>query len=355
MVLSSRLCQRFNRRERLNRLAVFFRARLWLLFCLHCSLVGCWQEVRYEPEGIATARRAASDVEDASLTTPQPAPEVLPPAPPVTETDARAETDAPTESIAAPQMLPAEASETEASETATADQAAEESMEGLATSTAPALDPAILNPGEQAELPAPGTTSTLPTAVEPRAVDDAPVDDGVPTARTALATWKMSSEWSMAAALQAKGQTAQRFGKHLESAKQEAQFLGVELPELPEQTEESNQLEVNVSYLLEDAGPQFAGQLNAKLGVEHAALAELAAKTHVLLLSYVPTSTRLEPVIAAIERCAKDSGLPESVWGELTALLARRASFQEVKAAIFRLHEEAGAHLTERIAGPELE
>ncbi len=270
-----------------------------------------------------------------SQTTPQPAPEVLPSAPLV------AETETSVESIAAPPSSPSEAFETAAE-----DEAAEyptESTEALATTTAPALDPAALNSVEPAELPAPDATSTIPTRV----------DDAVPASLTELATWKLSCEWSMAVALQAKGQTAQRFGKHLEAARQEAQLLGVALPELPDQAEESAQLEVGLKYLLEDEGPQLAEQLNEKFGVEQAALAELAAKTHVLLLSYVPSSTRLEPVVAAIERSAANSGLPQSVWSELTDLLTRRASFQEVKAAIFRLHEEVTAHLTGSAAGAE--
>jgi len=164
-------------------------------------------------------------------------------------------------------------------------------------------------------------------------------------ARTALATWQMCSKWSMAVALQAKGRDMDSFGERLEQAKYGARLLEVQLPELPTHEQGVDRLAANLVYLLEDAGPQLADELNQRYDGEHASLAELATKTHILLLSYTPTSTRLMPVVTAIRQAAESSGLPESVWRELIDLLEARADFSEVKAAIFQLHKEATAYL----------
>jgi len=94
------------------------------------------------------------------------------------------------------------------------------------------------------------------------------------------------------------------------------------------------------------AGPRLASTLSKQHGAEHAALAELATKTHVLLLSYTPSSTRLEPVIASVRQAAQQSRLPETVWKELVELLAARAEFKPVKASIFQLHQRATAYLS---------
>ena len=163
--------------------------------------------------------------------------------------------------------------------------------------------------------------------------------------RTAPATWQMSSQWSMAVALQAKGRDEESFAERIKQAETGAQLLEVSLPVLTTHGEGADRLSANLVFLLEDAGPRLVGELNQSYDANHAALAELAIKTHVLLLNYTPASPRLAPVIAAIRQAAESSGLPESVWLELVELLEGRAEFPDVKAAIFQLHQRATEHL----------
>jgi len=164
--------------------------------------------------------------------------------------------------------------------------------------------------------------------------------------RTGLAVWRMCSQWSMAAALQAKGRDVESYGERLEQAKYGAKLLGVSLPNLPIHEVDADRLTENLAYLLEEAGPRLASELKELHGANHAALAELAIKTHVLLLSYTPSSSQLEPVVSAVRQAAEGSGLPKSVWREVVDLLTARAEFKQVKAAIFQLHKRATAHLS---------
>jgi len=187
--------------------------------------------------------------------------------------------------------------------------------------------------------------------VEPETSDEPVVAPGLPdlsaevnsptAGQTALAAWQMSSDWSMAAALQAKGRDRESYGERLAQAQQGAKLLGVELPDLPTHKGGAERLSANLVFLLDEAGPQLAGDLKELHGTDHGALVELATKTHVLLLNYTPSSKRLEPVITAIREAAESSGLPEQVWRELVDLLAARAKFKQVKAAIFQLHQRA--------------
>ncbi len=178
--------------------------------------------------------------------------------------------------------------------------------------------------------------------VESEEVLDPPAEASSPEVeRSAWLAWRMGSDWSMAAALQAKGRDTASFGERLDRARDNARLLGVELPNLPTHEENADRLSENLVFLLEEAGPRLAGELSELHGADHAALVELATKTHVLLLSYTPSSSRLEPVIAAIRQAAQSSGLPESVWGELVDLLTVRAEFKQVKAAVYQLHQRA--------------
>ena len=163
---------------------------------------------------------------------------------------------------------------------------------------------------------------------------------------TAHSVWKLSSQWSMAAALQAKGKNLDALGKQLDFARGEAEWLGIDLPSLPFHEPEADRLQKNLAFLLDEGGQSLTKQLQQELGDQAAALAELATKTNVLLLSYSPKWTRLDAVVASIRHAAENPGLPASVWGELVNLLAKRADFQQVKSSIFQLHRSASKHLS---------
>jgi len=272
---------------------------------LSLSYLGCWQEIRYEPVKTPAAPQAA-----------------------VTQHEDPAE------------VLPAPEGARESQPAATAEglfgDAADLSAE---IESEESFDPF----GEKFE-----SDSDEPSEEERIALGalDLSAEGNSPVlAQTALATWQMSSKWSMAAALQAKDRGWDIYGERLEEARYGAKLLGVSLPDLPDREEGTDRLTKNLAFLLETAGPRLASELSKQHGADHAALAELATKTHVLLLSYTPSSTRLEPVIASIRQAAEKSGLPESVWRELVDLLTARADFKQVKAAIYQLHKRAVAHL----------
>jgi len=197
-----------------------------------------------------------------------------------------------------------------------------------------------MEPDEPAVVASPPAEADSPASVLQQAGTDQATD---------LAAWQAASKWSMAAALQAKGKDMESYGERLEQARYAARLLDVHLAPLPNEVasdSDAERLATGLEYLLDDAGPNFARQLNERFDARHAALAELAIKSHVLLLSYTPDSTRMEPVIAAIRQAAETSELPEDVWSELIDLLAERADFRSVKAAVFRLHRSAGNALS---------
>jgi len=273
MTRSSDYCQHFFRSRRSTTWQT-----LGTIF-LSLSCLGCWQEVRYEPDKTVQSASKASPIE-----------------PKMPETGS-------------------------------------EELTSVSAS-----DEKIVEQVEIAQVPVDESEETFTAQ---------PAIHSPDTAYRLLATWRMCSEWSMAAALQAKGLDEQRYGVRLELAHGEAQRLGIDLPVLPSYEEGADRLSQNLTFLLAEAGPRLASELNNQYGIQLAALAELATKTHVLLLCYTPSSTRLEPVMDAIHQAAKSSGLPESVWRELVDLLAARADFKHVKAAIFQLHLRVLALLSE--------
>jgi hypothetical protein len=162
--------------------------------------------------------------------------------------------------------------------------------------------------------------------------------------RTALAAWRTSSRWSLAAAIYAKGQPEDRYREILDQAAYAGDLVGVELPEFP--STESNDLQSAViSYLLKDGSTQFAEQFGAEYDPEYRALSELAIKTHTLLLVYTPKSQQLDLVVAEIHQAAENSGLPRMYWNEVVGMLERRAPFADVKQKVLAMHAEVGDYL----------
>ncbi|HCK42095.1 MAG: hypothetical protein MKZ95_03480 [Pirellulales bacterium] len=160
-------------------------------------------------------------------------------------------------------------------------------------------------------------------------------------ARNALATWRMASKWSFAAARLAKGQGPDRYAEELEQAQYAARLIQVELPDLPKDLPEKGREKALVAFLLTDAGPKLSRQLLEQFDKRHAALADLAIRTHVLLLIYTPKNPRIADILSEVQQAAQDSDLPEKVWIELVNLLESRAEFKKVKMAIYELHRQA--------------
>lgn len=290
-----------------------------------CGLSGCWQEIRYEPSRVAQYESSQRVEPATEMTRPQTAP-----------LDREIE----------PEGTPAESQTMPELNGTVNDSFKDIGVEG--TNDIPQTP----TPAEQEVVMQEDLVATQPSEPEGDTLDlpapsAEPEPTSLPSAQTRRAAWNLSSEWSMAAALLAKGRDRDSFGERIDRAADEAEFLGISLPALPSSDEPTDRVERALQFLLDDAGPEIAGSLKQQYGTDHAALAELATKTHVLLLSYSPKSTSLEPVIDSIRQAAENSDLPDNVWRGLIDLLTERADFKAVKSAIFQLHRDAAAQLAE--------
>jgi hypothetical protein len=216
------------------------------------------------------------------------------------------------------------------------------------SATTPDLAVELPSEPEAAEPSAPA--ESMPTEDVPPAetdADDPPSADTVDVMRpskTALAVWRMSSRWSFAAAIYAKGQPEDRYRESLDQATYAAELVGAELPSFP--ASEGIALESAViGYLLSSGPSDVVDKLGADFAPEYEALAELAIRTNALLLVYTPKSQQLDPLISAIRQSAEKSGLPAELWAELIEMLELRGPFAEVKQRVLAFHTEVGDYL----------
>ncbi len=286
---------------------------------------GCWEEIHYTPSEAPFARSEDTEPAEVLPTDPpvdeQPTGEVLFGEQPVEHAHEDEPDDEPDETLVQenpPTPPPStEAQPEEASEEIFDDPFAEEESTPEQPEAEKAKEEEIVEP-ELAEILRPS--------------------------RTALAAWRMSSRWSYAAAIYAKGLGKDYYSDPLQQAEYAADLLEMKLPEFPE-IEAADRQNAMIGFLLQAGRSQIAEELSAKFSPEYTALSELAIKTNVLLLVYTPKSPHLEPIVAAIRQAAENSTLPSTLWSSLVDLLEQRAPFTEVKSAVLQLHQQVADYL----------
>ena len=169
--------------------------------------------------------------------------------------------------------------------------------------------------------------------------------------RTALAAWRVGSKWSLAVGVYGIGKQSDRYGDIWKQADSAAQSLGIQLPPLPEYVAQEDLLSAATDSLLGDSSVQLTDAVSNEHSDMHRALCDLAIKTHALLLIYSPDNSDLETLLAEIRQAAEDSALPERLWQPVLESLEEIADFQDVKRAVFELHDKATDYLTEQV-GP---
>ena len=173
--------------------------------------------------------------------------------------------------------------------------------------------------------------------------------------RTARAAWQLGSQWSMGAALFAKGLPAERYQPALDAAASAARTLRIELAALPDTKTGKDPIPAVMAYLLDEQGPRLAEKLKTQYDARHAALLELAIRSHMLLLVYSPhnlarnkgplNEAHLQDWVDRLAQLASRCRLPETVWSPLLENLRRQAPYTEVKRDVFKLHRQVAEEL----------
>lgn len=308
-----------------------------LILAACAASVGCWEEIRYVPPPEAPADRPAH----ASL---QPAaPSAM---------SAEATPPAPTADPAAPPPAGDAPQEPAGGEPSAAESLVESLPDDAAT---PAIGPAhedesvLPTPPEMAQTP-PATEPPDPAAAaEPDALSTAPeaaATDPLPVAQQRSLVWQAASKWSFAAALFAKEIDANRYEPIRAEAVDAARRLGVELPPLPAAAPANREADV-IAMLRTAATDSLLGESQSRFTAAEAALARLAVRSHLLLLTYSPRLSGVAQQAAALRADAETSDLPAELWQPLATLLDGQAEYPAVKAAVFELHRRTALHLNQ--------
>ncbi|WP_428307474.1 hypothetical protein [Lacipirellula sp.] len=330
--------------------------------CVLPALLGCWEEIKYEPAATPVRQETADN-----STAEPPASAVSPAHEPVLPAEpAEVATAAPAD--AAPvEHSPAEAPLVEtppldlATETPVAAPPAAAAPEAATTpvdaASQPSLEAGGAQPpaGEDASFdelfpsetpahemapPAESSVAETPTAAAPAAT---------PTER--LAVWQAAQKWSFAAAMYAKQLPAERYEATLAEAAAAAVSVGVELPPLPKAVDGASPEQAVVAALQGEPAAAVIASATERFGPAAGGLANVAIRSNLLLLSYSPRRGDTAIQAGDFAAAAEASALPAEAWQPLVTLLESGGEYVAVRSAIFAFHRQVDELLSQAAGG----
>ena len=157
--------------------------------------------------------------------------------------------------------------------------------------------------------------------------------------------WELGNQLSLAALLyNARGIENT---ESLTKAKILASEVDAQVPPFPAKTgEKAKDSAAVIIYLLNGAGKTIIGKVKEKYDQDHADLFEMALKSNLLLLMYGPGEKEGKTIAGVIKRNGTRAGLPESLWQPVVSKVEADESFDDVKAAVFKMQEDVRLHLS---------
>lgn len=158
--------------------------------------------------------------------------------------------------------------------------------------------------------------------------------------------WELGSALSLAGVLHAQDFEKAIVDRRFAAASGAASALGIKLPGLPAKTgDKINNSAVVLHYLLGSTGGPIGKILQENLGAEHAAIFEIALKSNILLLMYGPGESTTNTIANVIRTRRTAANIPNVITDTLLKLIDRQATYAEVKAELFIVHDVAPAYL----------
>jgi hypothetical protein len=205
-----------------------------------------------------------------------------------------------------------------------------------------------------ADTPAAESAEIASEQIEPpvdtTATDSPAPDAAAPVMNTKLNAWLLGSRLSLAALANDRRSASENIQKWLAESKSVAASLETAVADLPEPgpSEGEGTASRRVLNYLVIQGQQIGRDLTNKHGPSHAALFEVALKSNLLLVLYVPRSSSTDAIATAINKAAPLAQLPADLWRPLLDMLANRAEPVNVRRAVVNFHTEVERHLAGR-------
>ena len=162
------------------------------------------------------------------------------------------------------------------------------------------------------------------------------------------AAWRIGDHMSLAGMLYAQGGEEDNVKELIESVKPLTDAMQIQIKPFPPRG--ASQVETYaevIQYLIKGDGAEIGRQIGKDFGKAAGMLYEVAVKSNLLILVYEPGNDQgFADVLQA--RCV-EIGLPNNLWFDVVNTVRSSASKDEVKGAIFKMHDEVAAYLGAKV------
>ena len=179
----------------------------------------------------------------------------------------------------------------------------------------------------------------LPGSLAPRAEESAVAK---------AAAWRIGDHLSLASLLYAQGGEEENVQELISSIKPLTDAMQIEIKPFPPRAATTVETYAAViEYLIKGDGAEIGRQIAQKFGTAAGTLFEISVKSNLLILLYEPGEDQgMGNVIQS--RC-NEIGLPNNLWIDVVNAVNSKAPKDEVKTAIFKMHDDVAAYLGERV------
>ncbi len=162
------------------------------------------------------------------------------------------------------------------------------------------------------------------------------------------AAWRIGDQLSLAGLLYAQGGEEENVKQLIDSIKPFTDAMQIEIKPFPPRgaTPVETYAEV-IQYLIKGDGAAVGRQIGEKFGKNAGTLFEISVKSNLLILLYEPGDDQgIGDVIRS--RC-NEVGLPNNLWLDVVNAVGSKASKDDVKNAVFKMHDDVAAYLNQQV------
>ena len=162
------------------------------------------------------------------------------------------------------------------------------------------------------------------------------------------AAWKIGDQLSLAGLLYAQGGEEENVKELLDSIKPLTDTMKIEVKPFPARAETPVETYATViGYLIKGDGAEIGRKIAEQFGKNAGLLFEISVKSNLLILLYEPGND--QGIGSVIQSRCNEIGLPNNLWLDVVNAVNGKASKDEVKNAVFKMHDDVATYLNKQV------
>ena len=162
------------------------------------------------------------------------------------------------------------------------------------------------------------------------------------------AAWRIGDHLSLAGLLYAQGGEEENVKELISSITPLTDAMQIAIKPFPPRAPAAIETYADIiQYLIKGDGAEIGRQIANGFGKDAGLLFEIAVKSNLLILLYEPGDD--QGIADVLQSRCSEAGLPNNLWFDLVSTVRSNAPKDEVKNAVFKMHDDVAAYLGARV------